>query len=95
MHAGAEDVDADDMEGADMEGADMDVEDGDLAPQAQVILTGCWLTMKEVSLLLGTLAACAPLPGTLTLHSTLTNSVRSCRLQSPVVRVCHYFVSYA
>ena len=36
---------------------------GDLAPQSQVILTGCWLTMKEISLLLGIIATCAPLPG--------------------------------
>ena len=57
-HAGAEDVDADDVEGG-----EADLEGGDLAPQSQVILTGCWLTMKEISLLLGIIATCAPLPG--------------------------------
>ncbi|KAL0046958.1 hypothetical protein WJX82_002976, partial [Trebouxia sp. C0006] len=62
---GAEEVDADDME-AQVE--DIPTEDGEgegegeLAPQAQVILTGCWLTMKEVSLLMGSLATYAPLP---------------------------------
>ena len=55
---GAEDVDADDMEAG-----EADLEGSELAPQAQVILTGCWLTMKEISLLLGTIASCAPLPG--------------------------------
>ena len=55
---GAEDVDADDMEAATGE-----LEDGDLAPQAQVILTGCWLTMKEVSLLMGAIAQSAPISG--------------------------------
>ena len=57
-HAGAEDVDADDVEGG-----EADVEGGELAPHSQVILTGCWLTMKEISLLLGIVATCAPLPG--------------------------------
>lgn len=59
IHVGAEDVDADDVEGGEPE-----VEgEGDLAPQSQVILTGCWLTMKEISLLLGIIATYAPLPG--------------------------------
>ncbi len=75
MTAGAEEVDADDME-AQVE--DIPTEDGEgegegeLAPQAQVILTGCWLTMKEVSLLMGSLATYAPLPGTC--QSWLTHS---------------------
>ena len=59
MHSGAEDVDADDVEGGE---ADLE-EEGDLAPHSQLILTGCWLTMKEISLLLGIIATCAPLPG--------------------------------
>lgn len=46
-----------------MEAGEADLEGSELAPQAQVILTGCWLTMKEVSLLLSTIATCAPLPG--------------------------------
>lgn len=47
-----------------MEGGEADLEgEGDLAPQSQVILTGCWLTMKQISLLLGIIATCAPLPG--------------------------------
>ena len=46
-----------------MEAGEADLEGSELAPQAQVILTGCWLTMKEVSLLLGTIASCVPLPG--------------------------------
>ena len=61
----AEEVDADDMEA---QAEDVPTEEGEgegeLAPQAQVILTGCWLTMKEVSLLMGSLATYAPLPGT-------------------------------
>ena len=61
VHAGAEDVEAGDME----PGGEAEFEEGELAPQAQVILTGCWLTMKEISLLLGTIATTAPLPGTL------------------------------
>ncbi|DBA69567.1 TPA: hypothetical protein ACH3X2_012764 [Trebouxia sp. C0005] len=62
---GAEEVDADDMEA---QAEDIPTEEGEregegeLAPQAQVILTGCWLTMKEVSLLMGSLATYAPLP---------------------------------
>ena len=63
--AGAEEVDADDMEAQE---EDIPTEEGqgegELAPQAQVILTGCWLTMKEVSLLMGSLPTYAPLPGT-------------------------------
>ena len=60
---GAEEVDADDME-AQVEDIPTEEGEGELGPQAQVILTGCWLTMKEVSLLMGSLATCAPLPGT-------------------------------
>lgn len=51
------------MDADDVEGAEADLEGGDLAPHSQVILTGCWLTMKEISLLLGIIATCAPLPG--------------------------------
>ena len=51
------------MDADDVEGGEGDLEGGDLAPQSQVILTGCWLTMKEISLLLGIIATCAPLPG--------------------------------
>jgi Putative death-receptor fusion protein (DUF2428) len=36
---------------------------GELAPRAQLVITGSWLTMKEVSLLLGTLARAIPLSG--------------------------------
>lgn len=56
---GAEDVEADDMGVTEMEADAGD----DLAPKAQVIITGCWLTMKEITLLLGSLAKCTPLPG--------------------------------
>ena len=60
--AGAEDVEADDMDLAQMELGEG--EDGEgLAPKAQVIITACWLTMKEIALLLGSLAKCTPLPG--------------------------------
>ena len=38
---------------------------GELALKAQAVVTGCWLTMKEVSLLMGTLARCTPPPGRL------------------------------
>ncbi len=65
--AGAEEVDADDMEAQAEDSPTEEGEgegEGELAPQAQVILTGCWLTMKEVSLLMGSLATYAPLPGT-------------------------------
>ena len=34
--------------------------DGGLAPAAQLVLTASWLTMKEASLLAGTLAASLP-----------------------------------
>ena len=34
-----------------------------LAPKAQMVVTACWLTMKEVSLLTGELARAVPLPG--------------------------------
>ena len=48
--------------------ADVDVDgdgdgDGGLAPKAQMVVTACWLTMKEVSLLTGELARVVPLPG--------------------------------
>jgi len=63
--AGAEEVDADDMEAQEEDIPTEEEEgEGELAPQAQVILTGCWLTMKDVSLLMGSLATYAPLPGT-------------------------------
>ncbi|KAL8229165.1 hypothetical protein R6Q57_014065 [Mikania cordata] len=34
----------------------------DLGPSAQVVMVGCWLAMKEVSLLLGTIIRKVPLP---------------------------------
>ena len=60
---GAEEVDADDME-TQVEDIPTEEGEGELGPQAQVILTGCWLTMKEVGLLMGSLATYASLPGT-------------------------------
>ncbi|KAG6541059.1 hypothetical protein Mapa_017546 [Marchantia paleacea] len=42
---------------------DSDVEEG-LAPAEQIVMVGCWLSVKEVSLLLGTIARAVPLPGT-------------------------------
>ncbi|DBB01023.1 TPA: hypothetical protein ACH3X1_000923 [Trebouxia sp. C0004] len=63
---GAEEVDADDMEAqVEVIPTEKGEGEGELAPQAQVILTGCWLTMKEVSLLMGSLATYAPLPAML------------------------------
>ncbi|MCO5564739.1 hypothetical protein L7F22_018407 [Adiantum nelumboides] len=40
-----------------------DEEFGFLAPSEQAIMVGCWLAMKEVSLLLGTVTRKVPLPG--------------------------------
>eukprot|EP00250_Pteridium_aquilinum_P018278 c24018_g1_i1 orf=60-7133(+) len=40
-----------------------DEEMGFLAPSEQAIMVGCWLAMKEVSLLLGTVTRKVPLPG--------------------------------
>ena len=63
---GAYDDDDDDVSGDDDLDADVDQsEDGGvtLAPKAQTIVTACWLTMKEVSLLTGELARVVPLPG--------------------------------
>ena len=34
-----------------------------LAPKAQTVVTACWLTMKEVSLLVGALSRAAPVEG--------------------------------
>lgn len=80
MTAGAEEVDADDMEA---QAEDIPTEGGEgeeeLAPQAQVILTGCWLTMKEVSLLMGSLATYAPLPGTWLMHSAYLQASQNTR----------------
>ena len=42
---------------------------GSLGPEAQVVITGCWLTMKEVSLLTGALFRHVPLPGGLEFRS--------------------------
>ena len=53
--AHADDVDVDDD-------ADGD-NDGGFAPKAQMVVTACWLTMKEVSLLTGELARVVPIPG--------------------------------
>ncbi|KAL2643811.1 hypothetical protein R1flu_011398 [Riccia fluitans] len=41
---------------------DSDIEEG-LAPAEQIVMVGCWLSVKEVSLLLGTIARAVPLPG--------------------------------
>jgi hypothetical protein len=56
--------------GDDGDDVDVDVDDdgdgdgdGGLAPKAQMVVTACWLTMKEVSLLTGELARVVPLPG--------------------------------
>ena len=65
-----DDDDDDDVSGDDLD-ADVDQsEDGGvtLAPKAQTIVTACWLTMKEVSLLTGELARVVPLPGGANLH---------------------------
>lgn len=50
------------MDLTEMEGGE-GVEGEGLAPRAQIIITACWLTMKEIALLLGSLAKCTPLPG--------------------------------
>ncbi|BDA45482.1 probable thyroid adenoma-associated protein homolog [Coccomyxa sp. Obi] len=64
MNISAMDVDGSDMNFEDLEddsdGGDSN-NDSQLAPRAQVIVTGCWLTLKEVALLLGCLAREAPL----------------------------------
>ena len=59
----------DDMNDDD-DAADVDMGEGgeggegeSLAPKAQMVVTACWLTMKEVSLLTGELARVVPLPG--------------------------------
>ena len=62
--AAAADIEMDDGDGGD--GGDGDGEGGggeSLAPRAQMVVTACWLTMKEVSLLTGELARAVPLPG--------------------------------
>lgn len=56
--AGADDVDV----LGDEEGDDLDM-DGDLGPETQVITTGCWLTMKEATLVIGKIADHAPTAG--------------------------------
>ncbi|GLC36743.1 hypothetical protein PLESTB_000787500 [Pleodorina starrii] len=73
-NVGAEEVDTtmmidDEEEGAGSEGEEAGVEgDGgegsgdELGPEAQVILTACWNTVKEVSLVLATLVRHMPLP---------------------------------
>ena len=63
-HAGAGDVLADDYESEQVfdSGPEFDSE-GVAAPRAQIIITGSWLTMKEVGRLLGTLAHCVPTSG--------------------------------
>ncbi|XP_024527150.1 thyroid adenoma-associated protein homolog [Selaginella moellendorffii] len=54
--------DSDDIEGDD-DGIGGDDDASLLAPLEQMVMVGCWLSMKEVSLLLGTVARGAPLPG--------------------------------
>eukprot|EP00803_Ostreobium_quekettii_P011097 evm.model.scf_1034.1 EVM.evm.TU.scf_1034.1 scf_1034:15678-35493(-) len=41
---------------------DASCHDMDLGPSAQLLTSGCWLTMKEVSLLMGSLSRHVPLP---------------------------------
>ncbi|KAL4419934.1 hypothetical protein ABPG75_007032 [Micractinium tetrahymenae] len=62
------------MDAADVDAHDMDIDEADaelaggegadaLGPRAQIIMTGCWQSSKEVGLLLGVLARCLPLEG--------------------------------
>ncbi|KAK9830510.1 hypothetical protein WJX72_012147 [[Myrmecia] bisecta] len=63
---GAGEIDAGDLEVGLSDAEDEEGEEegaGELAPRSQMITTGCWLTMKEVSLVWGTLARCIPLEG--------------------------------
>ena len=64
MRAGAGDVLADDYEAElAFEGDAGAGPEGVAAPRAQIIITGSWLTMKEVGRLLGTLAHVVPTTG--------------------------------
>lgn len=51
---------ADDVELLADEEADDQYADGDLGPETQIITTGCWLTMKEATLVIGKVADHAP-----------------------------------
>eukprot|EP00850_Spirogloea_muscicola_P002017 SM000007S20977 [mRNA] locus=s7:1355748:1369992:+ [translate_table: standard] len=53
-----------------------------LAPVEQMIMVGCWLSMKEVSLLLGTIVRRVPLPGSE--QEALLHSLRSKGLSKQV-----------
>jgi|TARA_B110000977_G_scaffold90099_1_gene119696 hypothetical protein len=46
-----------------VEGGGSDSNTPSLAPKAQMIVTACWLTMKEISLVIGEIARRVPLPG--------------------------------
>ncbi|KAL3696959.1 hypothetical protein R1sor_011035 [Riccia sorocarpa] len=71
--SGNQDSDAGEVELTELNGAeaalddeyDSDLEEG-LAPAEQIVMVGCWLSVKEVSLLLGTIARAVPLPGSST-----------------------------
>ncbi|EFJ43357.1 hypothetical protein VOLCADRAFT_96436 [Volvox carteri f. nagariensis] len=45
-------------------------DDGDLGPESQVIITACWTTVKEVSLVLATMVRHMPLPTSASANTT-------------------------
>ncbi|KAL3629358.1 hypothetical protein CASFOL_026580 [Castilleja foliolosa] len=48
--------------------------DEDVGPSAQIVMVGCWLAMKEVSLLLGTVIRKVPLPTSDEMRKATNNS---------------------
>ena len=48
-----------------MSDGDDEVDDveGSMGPEAQFLMTGTWLTVKELSVVLGTVAKCLPVEG--------------------------------
>jgi hypothetical protein len=65
LRFGGDDANNDDAADIEMDEEGEGEEEGgeSLAPKAQMVVTACWLTMKEVSLLTGELARAVPLPG--------------------------------
>ncbi|GAB4815827.1 hypothetical protein N2152v2_002873 [Parachlorella kessleri] len=77
QNMGAGDVDANDVDLDEPEAEEGSAVDEEgcalgLGPKAQVIITGCWLTMKECSLVLATIVRSVPLSGSEAAHALLS-----------------------
>ena len=75
----AADLDLGGSDADDASDAGSNADGSGLAPKAQLIVTGCWLTMKEAALVMGTLARSLPRTGEVTSVCCAQSCLPGCR----------------